>query len=137
MTVQLKRAYDPPEATDGERLLIDRLWPRGLRKQAARLSAWLKDLAPSDNLRRWFGHDPERWPEFQARYRAELRTPEKEAVIRKLAQKAGQETITLIFAAHDPDHNNAVVLKEAIEASLKEPQEPPGTVGLPSAEAGG
>ena len=87
MAIQLKRAYDPPEETDGERLLVDRLWPRGLRKDAARLSAWLKDLAPSEELRRWFAHDPSRWLEFQERYRAELQAPEKEHLIRESAKK--------------------------------------------------
>ena len=115
MTIQLKRAYDPPMETDGERLLVDRLWPRGLRKDAAQLSAWLKDLAPSHDLRRWFGHDPSRWLEFQERYRAELRTPEKEPLILELAQKARQGKVTLVFAAHDISHNNAVVLKAVIE----------------------
>jgi uncharacterized protein YeaO (DUF488 family) len=120
MAIQLKRAYDPPEETDGERLLVDRLWPRGLRKDAALLRAWLKDLAPSEDLRRWFAHDPSHWLEFQERYRAELRAPEKERLIRELAQKAGQGKITLIFAAHDIAHNNAVVLKAAIEDDIKE-----------------
>ena len=122
MAIQFKRAYDPPEETDGERLLVDRLWPRGLRKDAARLSAWLKDLAPSEELRRWFAHDPSRWLEFQERYRTELQAPEKEHMIRELAQKAGQGKITLIFAAHDTVHNNAVVLKTAIERYLREHQ---------------
>jgi uncharacterized protein YeaO (DUF488 family) len=135
MTIQLKRAYDPPEETDGERLLVDRLWPRGLRKDAARLSAWLKDLAPSEALRRWFAHDPSRWLEFQERYRAELRTSEKEPVIRELAQKAGQGMISLIFAAHDMAHNNAVVLKAAIEHYLREQTVPPGPVDLTFDEA--
>ena len=120
MAIQLKRAYDPPLVTDGERLLVDRLWPRGLRKDAAQLSAWLKYLAPSEDLRRWFGHDPSRWLEFQERYQAELRAPEKETLIRELAQKACQGEVTLVFAAHDMAHNNAVVLKEAIEHYMKE-----------------
>jgi uncharacterized protein YeaO (DUF488 family) len=115
LAIQLKRAYDPPQETDGERLLVDRLWPRGWRKEAARLSAWLKDLAPSDELRRWFGHDPSRWLEFQKRYQAELQAPEKETLLRELAQKARQGRVTLVFAAHDIFHNNAVVLKTVIE----------------------
>lgn len=122
MAIQLKRAYEPPAVTDGERLLVDRLWPRGLRRDAARLSAWLKDLAPSDELRRWFAHDPGRWPEFQERYRAELQAPEKDELLRELAQKAARSTITLVFAARDPERNNAVVLKAAIEAYLREYQ---------------
>jgi uncharacterized protein YeaO (DUF488 family) len=122
MAIQLKRVYDPPEETDGERLLVDRLWPRGVRKDAAHLSAWLKELAPSEELRRWFAHDPSRWLEFQERYRAELQAPEKEHMIQELARKAGQGKITLIFAAHDAVHNNAVVLKTAIARYLREPQ---------------
>lgn len=125
MAIKLKRAYDPSEQTDGERLLIDRLWPRGLKKEAAQLSAWLKDLAPSEELRRWFAHDPSRWLEFQERYRAELRTPEKEDLIRQVAQKALQGRVTLIFAAHDISRNNAVVLKAAIEQYIKEHKLPP------------
>lgn len=120
MAIQLKRAYDPPMETDGERLLVDRLWPRGLRKDAAQLSAWLKNLAPSDDLRHWFGHDPSRWLEFQERYRAELRAPEKETLIHGLVQKARLGQVTLVFAAHDSSHNNAVVLKDIIEQHLKE-----------------
>ena len=125
MAIKLKRAYDPPEETDGERLLVDRLWPRGLKKEAAQLSAWLKDLAPSEELRRWFAHDPSRWLEFQERYRAELRTPEKEDLIRQVAQKALQGRVTLIFAAHDISRNNAVVLKAALEQYIKEHKLPP------------
>lgn len=120
MPIEVKRVYDPPEETDGERLLVDRLWPRGLRKDAARLSAWLKDLAPSDELRRWFAHDPSRWPEFQERYRTELRAPDKENLIRLLAQKARQGKVTLVFAAHDMSYNNAVVLKAVMEEYLKQ-----------------
>jgi uncharacterized protein YeaO (DUF488 family) len=120
VAIQLKRAYDLPMETDGERLLIDRLWPRGLRKDAAQLSAWLKNLAPSDDLRRWFAHDPSHWQEFQERYRAELRAPEKENLIRELAQKARQGKVTLVFAAHDLSHNNAVVLKAVIEQFIEE-----------------
>jgi uncharacterized protein YeaO (DUF488 family) len=125
MTIELKRAYDPPEATDGERLLVDRLWPRGLRKEAAHLSAWLKELAPSEELRRWFAHDPSRWLEFQERYRAELRAPEKRDLMRQVAEKALQGKVTLVFAAHDISHNNAVILKAALEQYLKEHKVPP------------
>ncbi len=125
MAIRLKRAYDPPEDTDGERLLVDRLWPRGLRKDAAQLSAWPKDLAPSEGLRRWFAHDPSRWLEFQERYRAELQTPEKEDLIRQVAQKAMQGKVTLIFAALDISHNNAVVLKAKLEEYIQELKLPP------------
>lgn len=125
MAIKLKRAYDPSEETDGERLLVDRLWPRGLKKEAAQLSAWLKDLAPSEELRRWFAHDPSRWLEFQERYRAELRIPEKEDLIRQVAQKVLQGRVTLIFAAHDISRNNAVVLKATLEQYIKEHKLPP------------
>jgi len=120
VTIEIKRVYDPPAEIDGERLLADRLWPRGLRKEAAHLSAWLKDLAPSDELRRWFAHDPSRWPEFQERYRVELRAPDKENLIRQVAQKARQGKVTLVFAARDSSHNNAIVLKAVLEHYLKE-----------------
>jgi uncharacterized protein YeaO (DUF488 family) len=122
MAIRLKRAYDPPADSDGERLLVDRLWPRGLRKDEAHLSAWLKDLSPSAELRQWFAHDPSRWLEFQERYRAELQASEKEGIIMELAQKAGQGEVTLIFAAHDRAHNNAVVLKAVIEGYVGERQ---------------
>lgn len=118
MPVRIKRVYDPPEEADGERVLVDRLWPRGLRQDAARLSAWLKDLAPSDELRRWFGHDPGRWLEFQERYRAELQTAEKQRLIRDLARKAAQGRVTLVFAARSTMQNNAVVLQAVIEDYL-------------------
>jgi len=120
VAIAVKRAYDPPEETDGERLLVDRLWPRGLRKQAAHLSAWIKELAPSDELGGWFAHDPSRWQEFQKLYRDELRAPEKGELLRRVAEKALQGKVTLVFAAHDCLHNNAVVLKAVIEQALKE-----------------
>ena len=120
MGLQLKRAYDSADEADGERLLVDRLWPRGLRKDQARLSAWLKDLAPSDELRRWFAHDPERWPAFQMRYRAELADPQRAAQLQQVGAMARQGTVTLLFAARDAQRNNAVVLKEAIEDYLEQ-----------------
>lgn len=131
MPLQLKRVYDPPETADGERLLVDRLWPRGLRKEVAQLNGWLKDLAPSSELRSWFAHDPQRWPEFQARYQAELRTPEKESLIRDLAQKARFGRVTLLFAARDPERNNAVVLKGVIEQVQQDMEQSADTSPLP------
>ncbi|BDV44887.1 hypothetical protein GURASL_38100 [Geotalea uraniireducens] len=111
--VRIKRVYDEPAAADGLRILVDRLWPRGLTKEKARLDAWLKELAPSDELRKWFGHDPARWEEFRERYRQELAgRPESMARLRALA---GQGPVTLLFAAHDVAHNNAVVLKELLD----------------------
>lgn len=111
--IALKRAYDPPEAADGVRILVDRLWPRGLAKNKAALDHWLKDVAPSTALRRWFGHDPARWAEFRRRYRAELAArPEAMAELRRLA--AGRRA-TLVYAARDTAHNEAVVLRELLE----------------------
>lgn len=111
--VRIKRVYEPPSLTDGRRILVDRLWPRGLSRQKARIDEWAKDLAPSDRLRRWFGHDPERWPEFRKRYREEIRKHEE--AIRELARRATREPITLVYGARDAEHNNAVVLKELVE----------------------
>jgi uncharacterized protein YeaO (DUF488 family) len=115
-TVRIKRAYEPPEAGDGHRVLVERLWPRGLRKDALRLDAWLKPVAPSDALRRWFGHDPARWPEFVRRYRAELRRQPAATPLADLVRRSATETVTLIYAARDQEHNSAVVLRDAIEA---------------------
>ena len=109
--IRLKRAYDPPSPDDGVRILVDRLWPRGLARDAAKVDHWLKEVAPSAELRRWFGHDPDRWPEFRKRYRAELaRNAAAVAALRELMK--GARPATLLFAAKDAAHNNAVALKE-------------------------
>jgi len=117
--IKVKRVYDLPSGDDGERFLVERLWPRGVTREAAHLTAWLKDLAPSPTLRQWFGHDLKRWAEFQKRYEKELQTPEKQALLRQLADKARRGTVTLIFAARDTEHNSAVVLKNLIERYLR------------------
>lgn len=110
--VQLKRAYDSPSAHDGLRILVDRIWPRGVRKAQARIDLWLKDIAPSTALRQWFGHDPARWSVFRRRYRAELkRQPEAVAQLQALARKG---RITLVFGARDERHNQAVVLNDLL-----------------------
>lgn len=111
MRVSLKRVYDAPEDTDGTRVLVDRLWPRGMTKARARVDLWLKDVAPSDALRRWFGHDPQKWPAFVERYRAELDHNPALAELRALAQKG---PLTLVYAAKDEQHNEAVVLQQAL-----------------------
>ncbi|HJV35985.1 DUF488 domain-containing protein [Geomonas sp.] len=111
--IKIKRVYEEPALQDGVRLLVDRLWPRGLSKERARVERWLKEIAPSDELRHWFGHDPEKWQEFRLRYREEL-TAQRE-LIDELRKLAAHETVTLVFAAHDEEHNNAVVLKELLE----------------------
>lgn len=110
--IALKRIYDPPSRTDGKRILVDRLWPRGLQKDAAKIDEWLKDIAPSDALRKWFGHDPGKWPAFKEKYRKELR--DKSEMIVRLRKEAKRGRVTLLFAAKDSEHNNAVVLKELI-----------------------
>jgi len=110
--LQIKRVYDPPSSRDGTRVLVDRLWPRALSKDRARVDLWLKELAPSTELRRWFGHDPERFAEFRDRYRRELaEQAEALAALRGLVRKGA---VTLLFAAHDVEHNNAVVLREVL-----------------------
>lgn len=107
--VKLKRAYDPSSADDGKRILIDRLWPRGLKEADAAIDEWMKDVAPSTTLRKWFGHDPARWPEFRRRYLRELGQHHEE--VDRLRTLARQGPITLVFAARDEAHNDAVVLK--------------------------
>jgi len=110
--VKLKRAYEPPTADDGMRILIDRLWPRGLKKTDAEIDQWMKEIAPSAGLRKWFGHDPKRWQEFRRRYKSEVRHhPDQLQELRTLAQGG---RITLVYAARDEAHNDAVVLKEML-----------------------
>ena len=110
--VRLKRAYEAADANDGRRVLIDRLWPRGLSKQAAALDLWLKQIAPSTELRKWFGHDPARWVEFQRRYAEEVRRqPELFEQLRDLAHEG---RLTLVYSAHDEQHNDAVVLRNLL-----------------------
>ena len=111
--VKLKRIYDAPAPDDGRRVLVDRLWPRGIGKEEARLDDWLKEIAPSDALRKWFGHDPAKWEEFRARYRAELQSHGEQ--LAELRTAASEGTVTLLYAAKDAEHNNAVVLKELLD----------------------
>lgn len=110
--IRLKHVYDQPTKEDGERILVDRLWPRGLSKERAAIDQWLKDLAPSAELRRWFGHDPARWEEFQRRYALEL--AEKKEAVDALRNLSERRVVTLVYAAKDPAHSNAVVLAEFI-----------------------
>jgi uncharacterized protein YeaO (DUF488 family) len=108
MTIPIKRVYDPPAEEDGRRILVDRLWPRGLSKDKAKVSLWLKEIAPSSGLRKWFGHDPALWDEFQRRYRAEL--DENVEATRQLRDALKDGPATLLYGAHDTEHNQAVVL---------------------------
>jgi uncharacterized protein YeaO (DUF488 family) len=110
--VKIKRAYEPPDPKDGMRVLVDRLWPRGLSRDAATIDAWLKDVAPSDGLRRWFNHDPSRWGEFRRRYHEELADCDALAELQQALESVPKAT--LLFAARDVAHNNAVVLREEL-----------------------
>jgi uncharacterized protein YeaO (DUF488 family) len=112
MHIKIKRVYLQPDEEDGTRILVDRLWPRGLTKAKASVDLWLKEVAPSTELRKWFGHDPEKWKEFQTRYRAELRQNTEQVSL--LKQKAAKGVVTLLFGAKDEEHNEAVVLQKLL-----------------------
>jgi uncharacterized protein YeaO (DUF488 family) len=112
LIIQLKRAYDPPSPRDGPRVLVDRLWPRGVTKEELKIDAWIRDLGPRDTLRKWFGHDPARWEGFRRRYLREL--ARKKALLQELAVHARRGKLTLVYSAHDPDHNQAVVIREVL-----------------------
>ena len=110
MNIRIKRVYEPPDKDDGVRILVDRLWPRGLTHERARIDLWLKDIAPSTELRKWFGHDPNRWEEFKIRYLSELKG--KREQIRLLKQELDKGVVTLVYGAKDEEHNEALVLQE-------------------------
>ena len=110
--VRLKRVYEPPDRADGTRVLVDRLWSRGVSKEKAAVKLWLKDLAPSTELRKWFGHDPDRWPEFRQRYSAEVR--QHSEAFSQLRELTRQGPVTLVYSAHDEIHNDAVVLRSLL-----------------------
>jgi uncharacterized protein YeaO (DUF488 family) len=113
--IKIKRVYEKPAKEDGWRVLVDRLWPRGMKKEAAHVDVWMKEVAPSDTLRKWFGHKPENWVEFQKKYRSELaQKRELVADLRKMAKKHG--TLSLLFGAKDEEHNQAVVLAGALKS---------------------
>ncbi len=111
--IQVKRVYEPASSRDGKRFLVERLWPRGMKKENLKMDSWLKDVAPSDELRRWFAHDPAKWTEFQRRYRVELRA--RTDALKPLIDAAGRGSVTLLYSAHDVEHNNAIVLKSYLE----------------------
>ncbi|MCL4394418.1 MAG: DUF488 domain-containing protein [Chloroflexi bacterium] len=114
--IKIKRAYEPAEKADGKRFLVERLWPRGMKKESLKMDAWLKDVAPSAELRTWFRHDPAKWAEFQKRYRAELRAhPEAWEAIRAAANRGA---VTLLYSAHDTEHNSARLLKEFLDRQV-------------------
>ena len=117
--VRLRRAYDDPGSDDGHRVLVDRVWPRGRTKDELHLDAWARDLGPSTELRKWFGHDPARWPEFQERFHRELAGTERADVLDALADIARQGPVTLVFGARDVEHNQARVIADELEARLE------------------
>jgi uncharacterized protein YeaO (DUF488 family) len=126
MSVVVKRVYEAASPSDGVRVLVDRLWPRGLTKEAAAVKLWLRDLAPSDELRKWFHANPEAWRMFRKRYLKELTTEEASAAVDKLHDLAeGKRGLTLLYASRDLEHNNAIVLKELLEGMKK----PPSSIG--------
>ena len=116
MSISIKRIYEMPESTDGTRILVDRLWPRGITKEKAKIDLWLKEAAPSTELRKWFGHDPEKWSEFKEKYRAELKDNAALAELYKLSSKG---KVTLVYAAKDENHNNAAALRYIISHDAK------------------
>jgi uncharacterized protein YeaO (DUF488 family) len=113
VSIRLKRVYEKPANADGRRVLVDRIWPRGLSKQEARIDEWLKEIAPSAKLRKWFGHDPDRWKEFKKRYAADLEDQREN--VEQVARASKKRTVTLLFGAKDTRYNNAVALKKYIE----------------------
>jgi uncharacterized protein YeaO (DUF488 family) len=126
--IQLKRVYDPVSSKDGARFLIERLWPRGIKKTLLRLDGWLKEVGPSHELRRWFSHDPKKWDEFRRRYFSELRqNPKAWTPILKAAREG---RVTLLFSSHDTEHNNAVALREFLGARMSNKGAPPGHIHM-------
>ena len=114
---RLKRVYEPLASSDGRRILVDRVWPRGLSKEEAHVDEWLRDLAPSTALRKWFGHDPVRWQKFRQRYRGELAAPEQRARLERIRELSRHEPVTLLYGEEDREHNQAVVLTELLHDS--------------------
>jgi uncharacterized protein YeaO (DUF488 family) len=112
--IAIKRIYETPEKDDGTRVLVERLWPRGFTKERAHIDLWLKEIAPSNDLRHWFNHEPAKFDEFRRRYEEELKAPEGQAALKRLSDMALQGTLTLVYSAHDSEHNNAVVLRDLL-----------------------
>ena len=117
--LRMKRVYEPPARSDGQRILVDRLWPRGLSTKSAAIDEWMKEIAPSTELRQWFAHDPAKWAEFQRRYKQELRAHVES--VRDIARRASRGTVTLVYGARNETHNDAVVLAGIVRARLRRP----------------
>ena len=133
--IKIKRVYDPPSKADGRRILVERLWPRGIKKTDLKLDAWLKEVAPSTELRKWFNHSPAKWKEFQRRYRAELvEHPDNWQPILEAMSKG---TITLLFSSHDATHNNVVALKNFLEGASRKLSDPPRRISRQPKNAAG
>jgi uncharacterized protein YeaO (DUF488 family) len=114
--IRIKRIYEKKERTDGKRILVDRLWPRGIKKENAKIDLWLKDIAPSSELRKWFSHDPAKWPEFRKRYKEELKG--RRDLLNQLREESKKGDVTLLFSTKDPRHNNAVILHEILSKDM-------------------
>lgn len=117
MTIHIKRVYDPPAASDGSRILVDRLWPRGISKEKLKLDTWMKDLAPSNELRKWYSHEEAKWPEFRKRYFQELK--QQADLVAELRKKARGHTVTLLYSTRELERNNAVALKDYLEGKSR------------------
>jgi uncharacterized protein YeaO (DUF488 family) len=122
--IKLRRVYDPPQKREGYRVLVDRLWPRGVTKEALAADAWMKELAPSHALRKWFHHDPTRFAEFARRYRRELRRPEVQPLLAELRRRGASGSVTLLYSARDRVHNQAIVLKKLVERAASRGRRP-------------
>ena len=121
--IKLKRVYESANRGDGKRFLVERLWPRGVKKTTLADAIWVKDVAPSTELRKWFGHDPKKWAEFQRRYRAELQQQQHDEALEPILDAARHGTVTLLYSSHDTEHNNAVVLRDYLERKLESDRE--------------
>jgi uncharacterized protein YeaO (DUF488 family) len=134
MAVALKRAYNSPAASDGARVLVERLWPRGVKKETAKIDLWLKDLAPSTELRKWFHERPSMWRQFRDRYMQELCSPEASAALDQLYELVARKNVTLVFGSRDTEHNSAVILKDLLDGMRKPPSSsgPEKAAALPS-----
>lgn len=124
-SIELRRVYEPAAFAphQGSQVLVDRLWPRGIRKESLASDLWLRDLGPSNELRKWFGHEPERWPEFRRRYRQELRQEPQQRLLDQVEALAREGPLTLLYSAKDEQHNQAVVVREVLEERLRHPTE--------------
>lgn len=123
--IKIKKVYEAQKITDGHRVFVDRLWPRGLKKEDLKFDEWPKEICPSSDLRKWFAHDPERFKEFRSKYKQELKDPQALDKLNELTEIAGRKNVTLLYAAHDEKINHAIILKQVLESRLKRRHRPP------------